>query len=341
MQLAEEKITKPVSLKILIWLVPLVGVFISMIFWFGDNSVGLSEGYRHLIYGAIVTSGIWGGCMVIVSFLWNKYPWEHFPLKHLLIEVVLITIYTLFFSYGLYYISSQIGFIPCIEGNMVDEVITTLLITYFITTLHESVFFYRQWKYNFSKSVQLENKHLMARFESLKTQMNPHYVFNSLNNLVSIVDDNPLAVEYINQMSSFLRYMLKSREEELVSLDEELHMLEKYIYLHKIRFGDIFTVHMDISDQFKKYKLPPLTLQMLLENCIKHNVIAKNKPLTIHIKTHADYITIENNKNPKNHNDSTGQGLVNIQERYKYFTQQEIKVVDTGDYFKITTPLIP
>jgi hypothetical protein len=339
MKNSDQEITKQINIKATLILVPLVGIFISFMFMSAQNMIKIDSLVRHLIYGIVVTLGLWSGCMGIVTYLWKKYSWQHHPVKHLLIEIVAILIYTLLLSGGLYRLGLYFNFVQSI-GNVVTEAFFTVIITFFITTLHEAVFFYRQWKFNFSKSIQLQNQHLKAKYENLKTHINPHYIFNSLNNLVAIVDDNPLAVEYINQMSAYMRYMLKSRTEELATLEEELNMLEKYIYLHKVRYGEIFTIEINIEDKVKGLKLPPLTLQMLVENCIKHNVISKRKHLHIQIINDDDIILIQNNRNPKKAEDSTGQGLKNIKERYKYFTNKEIIVIETETYFKVSVPLI-
>jgi len=321
-------------------LIPLVTVFLTIIYAHIHGPLNLNEAVRHMIYGVVFTAGVWLGCMYFVQIFWRNFPWEHYPLKHLIIEVLVITSYTLIFSFSFYYLCVHYGFIEPLKRSLAEEIFDTLLITYLITTLHEAVFFYRQWKYNFSKSVKLENQHLSAKFESLKTQINPHYLFNSLNNLVSIVDDNPLAVEYINNMSAYFRFLLTSRQEELVKVEEEFAMLEKYIYLHKIRYGDILTIDIHVDENIKESKIPPLTIQMLVENCIKHNVIARNKPLSIQIFGEKDRVTVKNNLNPRKDVESTGQGLNNIMQRYKYFTQEDVLIEHTEDYFKVTVPVI-
>jgi hypothetical protein len=335
-----KKIIKPYTKKALPWLIPVVGVLITSAFLVGNEIVEFNAVFRHLIYGVLMTGGIWIGCLKIVTYLWERCPWEHQPQKHLVVEFLAILVYTMLYSYSLYSLCVQTGFIESRPDKLLAEVFVTILITFFITTLHESVFFYQQWKYNFSKSIQLQNKHLRAQYEVLKAQVSPHYIFNSLNNLVSIVDENPLAVEYINQMSSYLRYVLKNRREELVVLKEELSMLKKYIYLHKIRYGEIFNVKINVDDDLLQMQLPPLTLQMLLENVIKHNVIAKAKPLYVHIYHSNGYLLMENNRNLKKVMDSTGQGLNNIKQRYSYFTSNKVVVEETYAIFKVAVPLL-
>jgi hypothetical protein len=335
-----KKIIKPYKKKALPWMIPFVGVLITSAFLAGNQIVEFNLVLRYLIYGVLMTGGIWIGCLKIVTYLWEKYPWEHQPQKHLFVEFWAILVYTMFYSYSLYSLCVQTGFLESRPNNLMAEVFVTVLITFFITTLHESVFFYRQWKYNFSKSIQLQNKHLCAQYEVLKAQINPHYIFNSLNNLVSIVDENPIAVEYINQMSSYLRYMLKSHEDELVVLKEELFMLKKYIYLHEMRYGEIFNVDINVDDDLLQMQLPPLTLQMLLENAIKHNVIAKAKPLSVCIYHNNGYLSMENNRNPNKVIGSTGQGLNNIKQRYNYFTNNKVVVEETYAIFKVSVPLL-
>ncbi len=339
MEKSDEELKKPVYNIFGYILVPVVGLFISTFYIIGNKEQEWNVVLRHFIYGIIVTIGVWTGCMTIVSYLWRKYPWQYNPVKHLVIEVLAISAYTMLFTSGLYWLNCKIDFISCRSYDF-SGVFQGLVITFFITSLHEAIFFYQQWKYNFSKSVQLENQHLKARYESLKTQINPHYLFNGLNNLVSIVDDNPLAVEYIQQMSSFLRYMLKSRKEELVTLEEEMEMLKKYVYLHQIRYGEILKIEMDNVTEVEDMLLPPLTLQMLFENCIKHNVISKSKPLTIKLQMEKNGLWVINNRNPQNNVESNGKGLENIKERYRYFTKSDIHIVQTKDYFKVWIPLV-
>ena len=158
------------------------------------------------------------------------------------------------------------------------EIFTTILITFFITSIHESIFFYQQWKYNFSKSVRLEKDNIEARYEALRAQINPHFLFNSLNSLTTMVEDNKPVVEYIQNLSDLLRYMLKSGEKELVLLRDEITILNSYISLQQMRFPETLKIKVDVAESFYHFAVPPLVLQMLVENCLKHNIISKDKP---------------------------------------------------------------
>jgi two-component system LytT family sensor kinase len=225
------------------------------------------------------------------------------------------------------------------EGNILYEAFNTILITFFITALHESVFFYRQWTENFSKSIKLEKENIEANYEALKANLNPHFLFNSLNSLSNLVDDNPKATEYISNLSDFLRYLLKNDEKELVELHEELEVLQKYIILQKLRFEEALIVNLDIIHP-ESYVLPPLVLQILVENSIKHNEVSSEKPLIIEISNDDQYIFIKNNKNTKLGVDSTGVGLQNIIDRYKLFTSLSVEIESTNDSFSVKVPVI-
>lgn len=286
---------------------------------------------------------LWAGCMSIVTYCWSKFPWEQMPLKHLVIEVLLICL--LLFSFiglGVVVTSFQHNLFcfSYIRDNAGQIVISTL-ITFLITSIHEAVFFYRQWKLNFSKSISLERDNIQASYNMLKAQINPHFLFNSLNSLMSLVENNERAEKYIQELSEFLRYVLISNERELVSLEEELEYLNKYIYLQKIRFGTNLEVDWEIDKQkMDNVQIPPLVLQMLFDNCVKHNVITVQRPLQVRVRMDEHFVIISNNLQQKHTDESTGQGLKNIAGRLKLLTPVPLKVEKTETDFSVYVPLI-
>jgi two-component system LytT family sensor kinase len=320
-------------------LIPLVALVIAGIFYLDAEYRILTDRWKFLVHSLLMTGGLWLGCMLIVTWLWKKYPWESFPVKHLVIEIILILLYTNLFSGIFYWTETKFGMFPRIP-NLFSGILFTNMITLLITSLHEAVQFYKQWKYNFSRSVRLEKDTLEARYEALKTQVNPHFLFNSLNSLTTLVEDNRNAVDYIKNLSEFLRYMLKSRDRELVLVRDELSMLDKYLALQKLRFQESLQINVDIGERYYHYSTPPLVLQMLAENCLKHNIISKQKPLTINIKAQNGYISVENNLQQKNEGESTGQGLRNISERYRFFTVEQVKISQSNTTFKVSVPLL-
>ncbi len=285
---------------------------------------------------------LWLGSMSIVMFVWKRFPWESMPLKHIIVEFALITVFLSAFILGVDAFICHNKNLTLIEGfqQNVVSIIFTVLITFLIVTIHEAIFFYRQWKLNFSKSVKLEKDNLEASYNTLKSQVNPHFLFNSLNSLMSLLDNNPRAEQYVQDLSDFLRYVLMSNDRELVTLKEELDNIEKYIHLQKLRFEENLQVEIDIQAALLQYHIPPLTLQMLIENCIKHNTISIQKPLIIRIFDNGKHITISNNLQQKQVEESTGQGLKNIEGRYRFLSGEPIKIESDENHFSVTVPLI-
>ena len=320
-------------------LIPAVAVLLTLIFgWTGSNFWGFSQ-ISYVLHAIALTSGIWIGCMILVDYLWVKFPWEKTPLKHLVLEIIFVLVYTNVFFIGLYLIEIHFKiFEP--DEDLYLSIVVTNLITFLITAIHEANEFYKQWVKNFSKSVRLEKDNIEAKYEALKTQVNPHFLFNSLNSLVTMVEDKEEAVNYISNLSDFLRYTLKSRDRQLVLVRDEITMLKQYIELQKSRFKDNLQFELDVDEKFYHFSLPPLVLQMLVENCIKHNIVSKDKPLTIKIIAGKDWITVENNLQKKNDADSTGHGLQNISERYRFFTAEQVKIHETSSIFRVSVPLL-
>ena len=288
------------------------------------------------------TAIIWGGCVTIVTVSWRKFPWESMPIKHILIEFLLILLFlSLYIVSGAFFLSQKNGdsIVITFQGHNV-EIIFTFLITFLITTIHEAVFFYKQWKLNFSKSIRLEKDNIEAEYAALKAQVNPHFLFNSLNSLISLLENNPKAEQYVQNLSDYLRYVLLSNSRELVSLNEELENLEKFFHLQKIRFNENLHVDIQIKPDSLTLQIPPLAMQMLVDNCIKHNVIASNHPLKIEFFDHDNLITVRNNKQLKATEESTGQGLKNIEGRFRFIGGESIKIESDDKYFSVTLPLI-
>lgn len=321
-----------------ILLIILVAGILSTLYYLIDQPENGLDSIFRVIHGLIMTGGLWVGCILIVKYLWKRFPWQESPLKHLLIEIVLIFFYTMTFSFLAYSLMKHF-FDLNFSVNIFYDAFTTLLITFFITALYESVFFYRQWTENFSKSIKLEKENIEANYEALKANLNPHFLFNSLNSLSNLVDDNPKATEYIANLSEFLRYLLKNDDKELVELDEEILVLQKYIQLQKLRFEEDLKVSIKLVNS-ELYALPPLVLQLLVENCLKHNEVSGEKPLLIEISNNNQFIVIKNNINPKLGVKSTGKGLQNIKDRYKLFTSLSVEIETSDELFMVKVPLL-
>jgi ligand-binding sensor domain-containing protein len=192
------------------------------------------------------------------------------------------------------------------------------------------------------KIEELKKEKIMFQFETLKSQVNPHFLFNSFGTLISIIDENPvLAIEYVEKLSVFFRNILEFRDKDLITLGEELEIIENYIFLQKKRFAENLRVQILVKPENQNSLIPPLTLQLLIENAIKHNVISQSKPLKIFVRSEAEGLIISNNLQKKPAmSDSTGFGLKTIQRRYELMGDYLVKIEEDGQTFSVILPLI-
>lgn len=182
---------------------------------------------------------------------------------------------------------------------------------------------------------------LGAQYELLKQQVNPHFLFNSLNTLKSMVDiQDPQSSDFILKLSDFYRFTLESRKMDLIPLREELQILDSYVYLLKARFEDGFVLENQVDQRQYDSAVPPFTLQLLIENCIKHNVVSLDKPLHIKLYTEGDFLVIENKIQLKRGVLSTGVGLDNINQRFSHLIHKEIEIEKNETIFKVKIPMI-
>ncbi len=187
----------------------------------------------------------------------------------------------------------------------------------------------------------LEKEKVESQFEALKSQINPHFLFNSFNTLITIIDEDPeLAIRYVENFSDFFRSIIQYREKSVIDLKEEITLIQNYTYLLKKRYGENLILNIDVNEI--EAQVAPLTIQMLVENAVKHNIISKAKPLTIDISiSDQDYIMVRNNLQPKLTDErSTGFGLQNIINRYQLLIDRKVKIQKTDRHFVVAVPLI-
>ncbi|UTA67880.1 sensor histidine kinase [Emticicia sp. 21SJ11W-3] len=224
----------------------------------------------------------------------------------------------------------------------VTGTVTQILAVGLLNLTHFTYYSIQKWQENQLKASNLEKEKSQVQFDNLKNQLNPHFLFNSLTSLDSLIQDDPaLAREFLQQLSKVFRYVLKSKEKGLVSLETELGFIKNYVSLLKTRFADALVIVFDIADDTLDLQITPVTLQILIENATKHNVINESNPLRIEIKSEGDVLSISNNlQRKKQLETSNGQGLINLQTLYGFLSNREITVTETDQYFTVTIPLI-
>ena len=205
----------------------------------------------------------------------------------------------------------------------------TIAVSLLILLFMQSRQFLYSWRNLSLREEKMRNEILVSRFEVLKNQINPHFMFNGLNALSSLVhEDQDLAVKYIDQLSKVLRYVLQAGKQEIVTLDEEIEILNSYVFLQKIRYNDNLVVDINLNSTGGDHYLAPLVLQMLIENAIKHNEITSDHPLKIKLSLEDKYLIMSNNVRKKETalQESTHIGLSNIQSRYQALTDEKVRI---------------
>lgn len=190
-------------------------------------------------------------------------------------------------------------------------------------------------------NARLKEEKLSSDLKALQNQINPHFLFNSLNVLVSeIYFDQEKAVKYTQHLSDIYRYVLQSTENYTVKLSQELDFLQSYIYMYKTKYDEGFQVIINIAEDLLNFEIPPLALQTLVENSLKHNAILPSQPLTIKIYSQQKQITVCNNITKKKETFSDVTGLKNLRTRYKLLSNKDIDIAQTASEYKVTVPLL-
>jgi two-component system, LytTR family, sensor kinase len=290
----------------------------------------------------ISTLLMWLGVRKIVTYLWERYPWEENPVKHLVIEIIAILVYTFLVGGLLTIFWYQYDPEAIVYEDLGINIFFSLIITFLITSLIEGWFFFEQWKKTLVLSEKLEKENIQSQFETLKSQISPHFLFNNLNTLANLIEEAPkVAVEYVQRTADYYRNILNLKDKDVISLEEELKLIEDYYFLQKKRFGSNLNLMIDVPAQYMHKVVAPLTIQMLFENAIKHNIISQDKPLYISIKANDGYIEVENNLQPRETEEKSSRiGLQNISNRYRFLSGKDIVIRQNGATFMVKIPIL-
>jgi len=286
----------------------------------------------------------------LVMLAKNRYnriwAWEKNPLRRLMIEsginiplmAVLITAASIIISLFI----SRSAFI-----KLSDQSITTayylFALVIFPAFAEFAIFLLNRWRFSLAEMEKYKKENAEYRFETLRTQVNPHFLFNSLNTLSSLMYENrDKAAKFIRDLSDVYRYVLDNRNRETILLADELKFIKSFVFLYQLRFENKLVVTVEIDERDQQKYIAPMTLQMLIENAVKHNIVSQKKPL--HIRIYSDnegYISVSNNLQKKMSGVvSSGIGLQNITSRYAFLHQNPVKIRETETEFVVNIPLI-
>ncbi|TNE61384.1 MAG: histidine kinase [Bacteroidetes bacterium] len=306
---------------------------------------GLSLLWAYIWRGGVGTAVLWLGNAYLSAVPDRWYTWTAAPVKRLVAATVLTIVFTcvawvfMEWLFSLERYGSDFG--RLVRELTINDFIIPLVITFLISIFMHGRGFLYGWKETLIEAERLKKEHISARYETLKSQINPHFLFNSLNVLTSLVHkDADQAEQFIRRLSTVYRYILESRDQEVVPLEEELSILRAYLFLMDTRFGASLKVDIRIPDDIRG-QIAPLTLQMLVENALKHNEASKARPLQVEIYQENGYLVVENTLQPKNTlPESTGLGLANIQARYQVLTQKPVRIQPSDTAFVVKIPVL-
>jgi len=288
---------------------------------------------------------------IVWQFLWivnrwtsqlvsKRISWTEQPVKRFIVGMIVMVVSTVI---ALFLIVLNFEYLLGwrFMGDFRELMTTSLVVTFIISTFMHGRGFLQSWRTAELNSAQLQKEGMKAQFDTLKSQVNPHFLFNSLNALTNLIyEDQDKAASFVKQLSEVYRYVLDMQDREVVMLSDELKFLRSYFFLQQIRFGEKLKVDINLDNV--NTHIPPLVLQMLVENAVKHNIISKDQPLTIRIFTDNEYIVVENNIQIKNvlPEESKGIGLKNIKHRYSFLTNKKVEVVNDSRSFTVKLPFI-
>lgn len=318
-------------------------IFCPVCFLSIDDLISL---YPDFIFSFCVSMALSYGGSRVEEYWDPRISWIHEPLKRLLVTVLTYMVYAFFVSFVI------VSFYAMAEWNISDGQIpwrgilkftlTPMTIALFFMAIFTSRSWLMEWRKSAIEAEQLRSEKLASQYQSLKDQLNPHFLFNSLNVLSNLVYEDPdKSAAFIQKLSKIYRYVLEVQQEELVSLTQELDFARNYLELQKIRFEENLAFSIDVQTE-KGYYIPPLSLQLLLENAIKHNVASQDNPLFIHILQKGNDLWVSNSYQPKfGQNDpSTGVGLKNIKLRYQILSDRQMQVTQNENEFLVRLPLL-
>lgn len=318
-------------------------------YWYWLHQARGDEGYPiyqvAVLWLLFLSFFLWLGNLLIYRFIQRTYSWETSFSARFFLQLVLTLFYSLA-CINLSYILFKNSYtqLPPDQNQLILLNIYGTLFLVPVLSVQFGLLFLRKWKMAIIEQEKLKKEQVQSELFALRSHLSPHFLFNNLNILSALIEvENEPAQDYLDRFAQVYRYVLKNREIELISLAEELTFLESYTFLLSQRFDQALNIDIQVSDGDREFLLPPLSLQMLIENALKHNKLSEKKPLDITITTmDGSILCVENNLQVKNlaAQEKTGFGLENIRRRYWLIAKKEIAWNCTDKTFKVELPLI-
>lgn len=326
-------------------LIPFFGIIIP-VYTHMIRSADFNHWMLKLAYGynILIAFVIWQGNRYLLFSLRSYFNWFKKPIRKIIALVIAVSFFTIPISYVM-----LIGWYQLFKNGQVNwQVISTstliiMICVLFITHVYETVFLVKESESEMLRNEQLERAKAEAELQALKNQIDPHFMFNSLNALSYLIDENPKKAKAFNEnLADVYRYILQNKARGLVMVSEEVIFLQDYFSLQKIRYEDAVLLEIDLADEiFEQYMMPPISLQILAENAFKHNEFSIHDPLQIKVFCENERIIVVNRVRKKElTKQSSKTGLLNLQERYKLTTAMPIEIKETDKSFTAYLPIL-
>jgi two-component system, LytTR family, sensor kinase len=305
----------------------------------------LISGIQNYMFSIAISFVVMFGLIKLGHWMNKNLSWEKSPGSGFYLQIIFITFFVVLVVMGVRTLLNLYIF-PGGFIRLMDELIIGtyfLFVSMLLVFIDLGIRLLDKWRVSQAETERFKKENLETQFEMLRTQVNPHFLFNSLNTLSSLIYENQeTASNYVREMSSVYRYILETRKSEIVTLREELSFAKSYIYMLSLRFEDKIKFELNIDSRSEDKVVVPLTLQILIENAVKHNVVSQRKPLTVEIFNQIDNtLVVKNNLQPKSMNSySTGIGLENIRSRLEFLTDRKMETEKTETEFIVKLPLL-
>jgi two-component system, LytTR family, sensor kinase len=334
--------------SVMLFAIPLFSFIVPIVFFGCRFNREPYFNWRHYTTTLVITSVLWIGNRYILIWFRNKYPLFKELRKRLLLQLLCMFIFTVIFNNLLGYLFDDVLFDSLHHVGMsasdvaIKRNAAALFSVAMVIAIYESVYFMHELRTSVEEKEMLKRESLHAQLDALRTQVNPHFLFNNLNTLVAIIPENPeQAIDFVQQLSKVYRHILEVKDEQSIFLKDELEVMKAYAFLLKTRFGNNLDIEINIAEEKLSKKIVPLSLQLLMENAIKHNIVSADKPLHIKVYDQNGSLTVSNNLQMKMQvNESTGIGLDNIRNRYKLLGEKIVTVIQNETNFTVSIPLI-
>jgi len=290
------------------------------------------------------TTVMWNGDYFIIKLFRKRWPELNSTHKRIITTILVVCSFNIAADFLLCNLLNELS---QAEDYWEDEaggnILKNLIITAIVGTLYEAGYFFSKWKKQTIEMEQLRSQQLRSELSVLKNQISPHFLFNSLNTLVTLIHENQdQAAKFTEKLSEVYRYILQFKDKELVRLSTEIKFSNAFVYLLKMRFEEGLEIEINLEKVDQDKYVAPLTIQMLIENAVKHNVVSKNQPLHIKIYSeHGKSLIVKNNLQHKPADGkSTLTGLENIRSRYALLTNREVDIIQTHSHFMVALPMV-